>query len=58
MSKAIYERLREWATDDCKAPACIIALNDACNEAAKDAFTMIADEIQSEYISREDVIYE
>lgn len=52
MEKLLHERLREWAKDNCYAPVPIIALKDECNEAAIDAFTMIADEIEREYIPR------
>lgn len=52
MKKLLHERLREWTKDDCYASVSIIALKDACNEAAIDAFTMFADEIERFYIPR------
>lgn len=58
MDKLLHERLREWAKDNCCAPVPIIALKDECNEAAIDAFTMIADEIERNYIPRKQYVEE
>lgn len=52
MKKLLHERLREWAQDNCYAPISIIALKEACNSAAVDAFLELADEIERYYIPR------